>query len=201
LNNRRKSIIPTDPKGRHAMLGRIAVMVLPEMCQQILESIISADNLYCSFQNRNDLKIILVEEEQAIITTMVSNGYKHFTVQLCYKILRHEQWVGTPRQNWGNVPLHTDMHISDDIERIRLSRNKIVSMETKNLDKTTFLTLMDEFREIAKRVDFYLKKDVMFVLQIQPTESMTKLEIESAVDEIRRLSVIEGTFMFMLPHL
>jgi hypothetical protein len=71
-------------------------------------------------------------------------------------------------------------------------------METKNLDKTTFLTLMDEFREIAKRVDFYLKKDVMFLLQIQPTESMTKLEIESAVDEIRRLSVIEGTFIFML---
>ena len=200
MNNRKKSIL-TDPQGMHAVLGRITVTVLPKMCQQILESIISADNLYCSFQNRNDLKIILVEEEQAIITTMVSNGYKHFTVQLCYKILRHEQWVGTPRQNWGNVPLHTDMHISDDIERIRLSRNKIVSMETKNLDKTTFLTLMDEFREIAKRVDFYLKKDVMFVLQIQPTESMTKLEIESAVDEIRRLSVIEGTFMFMLPHL
>ena len=200
MNNRKKSII-TDPQGMHAVLGRITVTVLPKMCQQILESIISADNLYCSFQNRNDLKIILVEEEQAIITTMVSNGYKHFTVQLCYKILRHEQWVGTPRQNWGNVPLHTDMHISDDIERIRLSRNKIVSMETKNLDETTFLTLMDEFREIAKRVDFYLKKDVMFVLQIQPTESMTKLEIESAVDEIRRLSVIEGTFIFMLPHL
>jgi hypothetical protein len=55
-------------------------------------------------------------------------------------------------------------------------------METKYLDKTTFLTLMDEFREIAKRVDFYLKKDVMFLLQIQPTESMTKLEIESAVE-------------------
>jgi hypothetical protein len=185
----------------HTVLGRITVTVLPKMCQQILESIISADNLYYSFQNRNDLKIILVEEEQAIITTMVSNGYKHFTVQLCYKILRHEQWVGTPRQNWGNVPLHTDIDISDDIERIRLSRNKIVSMETKSLDKTTFLTLMDEFREIAKRVDFYLKKDVKFLLQIQPTESMTKAEIESTVEEIRRLPVIEGMFFFMLPHL
>ena len=185
----------------HAMLGRITVTVLPKMCQQIMESIIPADNLYCSFQNRNDLKIILVEEEPAIINTMVSNGYKHFTVQLCYKILRHEQLVGPPRQNWGNVPLHTDIHISDDIERIRLSRNKIVSMETKSLDKTTFLTLIDEFREIAKRVDLYLKTDGMFLLQIQPTESMTKAEIESTIEEIRRLTVIKGMFLFMLPHL
>jgi hypothetical protein len=100
----------------HAVLGRITVTVLPKMCQKILESIISADNLYCSFKKRNDLKIILVEEELAIITMMVSNGYKDFTLQLCYKILRHEQWVGTPRQNWGNVPLHTDINISDDIE-------------------------------------------------------------------------------------
>ena len=132
---------------------------------------------------------------------MVFNGYKHFTVQLCYKILRHEQWVGKPRQNWGNVPLHTDIHISDDIERIRLSRNKIAFMEMKSLDKTTFLTLIDEFREIAKRVDFYLKKGGMFLLQIQPTESMTKPEIESTVEEIRGLPVIEGMFLFMLPHL
>ena len=182
----------------HAVLGRITVTVLPKMCQQILESIIPADNLYCSFQNRNDLKIILVEEELAIITTMESNGYKHFTVQLCYKILRHEQLVGTPRRNWGNVSVDTDMHISDDIERIRLSRNKIVSMETKSLDKTTFLTLIDEFKEIAKRVDFYLKKDVKFLLQIQPTESA---EIESTVEEIRRLPIIEGMFLFMLPYL
>ena len=185
----------------HAVLGRITVTVLPKMCQQILESIISADNLYCSFQNKNDLKIILVEEERAIITTMKANGYKHFKVQLCYKILRHEQWVGKPRQNWGNVPLHTDIHISDDIERIRLSRNKVVSMETKSLDKTTFLTLIDEFREIAKRVDFYLKNGGMFLLQIQPTESMTKAEIESTVEEIRRLPVIVGMFLFMFPHL
>ena len=97
--------------------------------------------------------------------------------------------------------VHTNIHISDDIERIRLSRNKIVSIETKSLDKTTFLTLIDEFREIAKRVDFYLKKDVKFLLQIQPTESMTKAEIESTVEEIRRLPVIEGMFFFMLPHL
>jgi hypothetical protein len=86
-------------------------------------------------------------------------------------------------------------------QRIRLSRNKIVSIEAKSLDKTTFLTLIDEFREIAKRVDFYLKKDVKFLLQIQPTESMTKAEIESTVEEIRRLPVIEGKFFFMLPHL
>ena len=170
------------------------------MCQQILESIISVDHLCYSFEKRNDLKIILVEEELAIITTMVSNGYKHFTVQLCYKILRHEQWVGTPRQNWGNVPLHTDMHISDDIERIRLSRNKIVSMKAKSLDKTTFLTLIDEFRETAKRVDFYLKKDVKFLLQIQPTESMTKAEIKSTVEVIRRLPVIESMF-FLCSHI
>ena len=200
MSSRKKSIL-TDPQEMHAVLGRITVTVLPKMCQQILESIISADHFCCSFKKRNDLKIILVEEELAIITMMVSNGYKDFTVQLCYKILRHEQWVGTPRQNWGNVPLHTDINISDDIERIRLSRNKIVSMETKSLDKTTFLTLIDEFREIAKRVDFYLKKDVKFLLQIQPTESMTKAEIESTVEEIRRLPVIEGMFLFMLPHL
>lgn len=185
----------------HAVLGKITVTVLPKMCQQILQSIISADNLYCSFQNRNDLKIMLVEDELGIITTMVSKGYNHFTVQLCYKILRHEQWVGTPRQNWGNLPLHTDIHISDDIERIRLSRNKIVSMETNSLDKTTFLTLMDEFRDIAKRVDIYLNQGVMFLLQIQATESMNKAEIESTVDKIRRLTVIEGMFIFMLPLL
>ena len=185
----------------HAVLGRITVTVLPKMCQQILGSIISADNLYCSFQNRNDLKKILVKKEQEIITAMKANGYKHFTVQLCYKILRHEQWVGTPRQNWGNVPLHTDIHISDDIERIRLSRNKIVSMETKSLDNTTFLTLIDEFTEIAKRVDIYLKKGDMFLLQIEPTKSMTKAEIESTVKEIHKLPVIKGMFLFMLPHL
>lgn len=144
---------------------------------------------------------MLVEDELGIITTMVSKGYNHFTVQLCYKILRHEQWVGTPRQNWGNLPLHTDIHISDDIERIRLSRNKVVSMETNSLDKTTFLTLMDEFRDIAKRVDIYLNQGVMFLLQIQATESMNKAEIESTVDKIRRLTVIEGMFIFMLPLL
>ena len=74
-------------------------------------------------------------------------------------------------------------------------------METKSLDKTTFLTLIDEFTEIAKRVDIYLKKGDMFVLQIQPTESMTKAEIESTIEENRRLPVIEGMFLFMLPHL
>ena len=37
-------------------------------------------------------------------------------------------------------------------------------METESLDKTTFLTLIDEFREITKRVDFYLKKGGMFFI-------------------------------------
>jgi hypothetical protein len=41
----------------------------------------------------------------------------------------------------------------------------------------------------------------MFLLQIQPTESMTKAEIESTVEEICRLPVIEGMLLFMLPHL
>jgi hypothetical protein len=69
-------------------------------------------------------------------------------------------------------------------------------METKSLDKTTFLTLIDEFREIAKRVDFYLKKGGMFLLQIQPTESMTTAEIESTVEEIH---IFGNTVTVILP--
>jgi hypothetical protein len=70
-------------------------------------------------------------------------------------------------------------------------------METKSLDNATFLTLIDEFTEIAKRVDIYLKKGDMFLLQIEPTKPMTKAEIELTVKEIRRLLVIKGMFLFI----
>jgi hypothetical protein len=84
-------------------------MILPRICWHIFGNTATV----ILPRMANDLKIILVEEERSIITTMVFNGYKHFTVQLCYKILRHERWVGTPSQNWGNVPFKKE-HTFDD---------------------------------------------------------------------------------------
>ena len=63
-----------------------------------------------------------------VIKNANSRDYKDFDITLLYTLLRNVcQSITPPSQNWGvsNMPSQNEITVRDDIERIRLIRNKV----------------------------------------------------------------------------
>lgn len=105
-----------------------SVDLITPVLRDILTRHIKPVNLYN--QIKPCLKILnLRKEQQAICFIPPASGvpdYNKFDVSLLYTLIRNLCHLPCPAQGWGNPkwPKATDTQISDDIERLRLCRNK-----------------------------------------------------------------------------
>jgi hypothetical protein len=63
-----------------------------------------------------------------------------------------------PTQGWGNQPTNADVTISDDVERLRFVRNKIVHRINADIDLKEMNNYFSYILSITQRIDTYLCK-------------------------------------------
>lgn len=81
------------------------------------------------------------------IKTEKPTSSKDLDISLMYAIIRNStRNLTKPKHGWGNSPSESDINTADDIERIRIGRNRIchenaLNMETSEFNKS-FLDLI-----------------------------------------------------------
>lgn len=83
--------------------------------------------------------------------------YSKFDTTLLYALIRNLcTGLQEPAQGWGKPPQDTDTQIGDDIERIRLFRNKnLAHVYSGELNETQFESLWSNLEDIIKRIQSF----------------------------------------------
>nr|XP_034324490.1 uncharacterized protein LOC117689028 isoform X4 [Crassostrea gigas] len=82
--------------------------------------------------------------------------YSKFDVTLLYKLIRNLCSYLKPSKEWGKEPKTTDLTIADDIERIRLFRNKhYAHADSAEIPDSEFTDLWNEGKSLVHRLQVF----------------------------------------------
>lgn len=125
-----------------------SVDLITPVLRDILNSHIKPVHLYQKIKSNLTWNLRKEQEALCLIPPPDVPDYNTFDATLLYTLIRNLCSLPRPAQGWGNSkgPKKTDIKISDDIERLRLFRNKYYAhrFSTKISDK--------EFKEIWKNL-------------------------------------------------
>lgn len=77
-------------------------------------------------------------------------------ITLLYQLLRDYSSVQAPTSGWGAHPVSSELTIGDDIERIRIFRNKFAHRSDIKMLQNTFEDYFCQFISVSHRIDVYL---------------------------------------------
>lgn len=100
----------------------------------------------------------LTHDERTGLNLLKNGSYGEIDFTTIYKLIRAFAVVDDPNQGWAKTPSASDTEIADDIERMRIIRNKIVHKIKAEVSKAEMNDLFTEITSIASRVDKYLGK-------------------------------------------
>lgn len=142
---------------RFARLTIIAANIYSKMMREIALKNVQPEVTYIIIKTNPALYGILNADEKRILETLNSEKYNLCDAGLLYKIIRHI--LPEPTNGWVKSPGFNDLKITDDIERVRLLRNKIFHRPQADITELEELDTTKDVLEIAGRVDQYLKKN------------------------------------------
>lgn len=167
--------------------------------QTILKDCMSPRVLQVKYQSK-DIRTTLTEHEISVMEKLPNMN--EFTIELCYKILRYENLMFEPSCKWGNAPNISDVEIADDIQRIVLATNEVITKKSEDVSEIYYEAFQKRLREILNRVDEFLHQDTCVKLykiicrsEINSTDILQELtllqQVESKfysrIDKIKRL--------------
>lgn len=132
--------------------------------KDILESCIQPVDLYKGINScpallsgnnklRQDQLKLCVPQPKAI------PDYSKFDVTLLYTLIRNLCPSLKPTKGWGKEPDNTDIEIGDDIERLRLFRNKYhAHADSAANSDTVFKDLWKNLNSVVNRIQKYMHK-------------------------------------------
>ncbi|XP_062579119.1 uncharacterized protein LOC134241039, partial [Saccostrea cucullata] len=111
-------------------LGIGCVDIIKLALRDILKIHIQPKDLYIAINSCSQLKTgrykLRPEQERFCFFPLpLVPDYDNFDVSLLYTLIRYLCPHLYPAQGWGNIPTAADMQIGDDIERVRIFRNKM----------------------------------------------------------------------------
>lgn len=183
------SIMSDIFKDRHARLGCIVLKLFPKIMQMILQHYETPAGLKQKYLRQ---KFCFVFTEREMVLMNLLPNMDEFTIELCYKILRSENWLDEPKCKWGNVPHDIEVEISDDIQRLINATNSILRFNSEEVTKKYFEKSMDEIKLIVTRGDSFLQQDVFGSLY----NSLRRTDIDSysILQDLTRIKAIDGKF-------
>ncbi|VDI33682.1 Hypothetical predicted protein, partial [Mytilus galloprovincialis] len=192
---------------RFAKLSILAADVYSKQLQCIAEHNVRADIALNICKSNPALMKSLTKAEKNVLPSLASDGYSNCDPTLMYKILRNI--LPPPRVGWDRNPGLTDITISDDVQRIRILRNKIVHRTGAELSKQEEEHIIPQSLDIAKRLDCYLNRNSdekfeAWIIKILSRSIDKKLEDEyverglKIEDLTNALEVIEGNYTLQL---
>lgn len=166
----------SDDIKRYIRCNMLVVQVLTPLVREYMElSKVPPATVYNLIMQPkcSKFRATLSQPQMTAIQTLQSDGYKTFDITLMYKLAR-EKRLGLiitehPTREWGSAPLQHELTIGDDIERIRLCRDKIMHIPNHIVPERELNDLFDKFIEVGKRADTHLNltDELSYEQQIQ----------------------------------
>jgi hypothetical protein len=183
-------------KGRtnYARLGLVVVDTFQNIFREIMCGRLAPDLLY---KNIKDKKNEMTPTEYASLKTLTNGTYDGIDFTLLFRLIRMFSLLDEPTQGWGKLPRHVDVTISDDVDRLRIIRNKIVHRIKADIDLIEMNIYFSNIVNITQRIDTYLGKqsDQGFtseVLNFQ-THSMDSEMVQKYYQALKDIEDIKGS--------
>ena len=172
---------------RHSSAMFVAMEIYPQMAIKMINDFQPNMVLRTIENDANDkFKKSLNKSQKKLLSTLRTDGFNKLDISLLCNLIRHFNLVAAPSENWGKIPLATNINQGDDIERMRNNRNFVFHRPKVSLSEEEGDTFFEESIEIAHRVDnFNGQSTISFATQIQnakynphiPEQSRQILEI------------------------
>jgi hypothetical protein len=156
--------VHTIKQGRtnYARLGLVVVDIFPNILREIMRSNIAPEVLYRHIrkQHKNNPSVFdkMTHEERISLNTLTNRTYDNIDFITMYKLLRSFSLLDDPTQGWGKQPTNADVTISDDVERLRIARNKIVHRIKADINSIEMSDYFSTIVHITQRIYTYLGK-------------------------------------------
>lgn len=191
-----------DDRTRFFRLSSVIIEDLTSVLQDLLHREIRP----CQILNKVKQNFKNLRPEQIVLITNAKvDGYKEFDITLLYTLLRNYcPKIQPPTQSWGikNMPVQGETTEGDDIERIRLIRNKLFGhISSPTISETDFEETWCLISEICKRMDNKIPNTPF--LYAQKLEEAKERTIDSDmekkyIDKIKELVEDEYTLKKLL---
>ncbi|XP_052097324.1 uncharacterized protein LOC127732294 [Mytilus californianus] len=148
-------------KNRCAKCSMVVLEVFPMIMQELMaQTGTPAKTLYNDIMRNDPFRRKLNTIELDTVDTLQTDGYTKIDVSLSYKIIVNffQFSIPPPSRQWGANPIHTEIGIGEDIERIRRERNSFVHRVNACISEPLFDNFFVTFIEVGKRIDAYLNK-------------------------------------------
>ena len=146
----------------YARLGLVVVDIFQKMFREIMRSNIAPGVLSIQIkkQHKNNSSVFkrMTHEERVSLDTLTGGTYDYIDFTLLYRLMRSLSIINKPTEGWGIPPKKTDITISDDVERLRFIRNRIIHRSNAEIEFTEMIKCFSNIDCITQRIDTYLCK-------------------------------------------
>lgn len=182
--------IKLQDRERYSKISAVITEFFPKILRNIIPSSITPSTLHtwCTLPGCNWDKSQKLQIQQL----KLSRSYESLDTSMLYQLFKRFSFVTAPTQGWGRDPQNCDFEIADDIERIRLLRNKSAHRYDTCIDQTEFDNYFLQFREITQRVAVSYEHELTAIAegsldpntQIALMEALQKLEDNKGINTI-----------------
>nr|XP_022316097.1 tripartite motif-containing protein 2-like [Crassostrea virginica] len=180
-----------EDRTRFFRLSLVIIDELTQILRDLLQNEVPPTQILKKVMKVKHLTKTLRKDQIAIITNANTNGYQEFDIPLLYSLLRNVcQNITPPSQGWGvsSMPSSNEVTVGDDIERIRLIRNKLFGhISEAAISETEFKEHWLIISDICMRLQTLLNKDYVKRLQDAEDQSIDAATENKYIELIKRL--------------
>ncbi|XP_076109021.1 uncharacterized protein LOC143077017 [Mytilus galloprovincialis] len=173
--------IKLQDRERYSKISAVITEFFPKLLRNILQSKVSPSMLY-NLCIKPGVHWNYSEKSQ-VNTLKSSNNYESLDASMLYKLFRTFTCVDEPTQGWGKLPTNYDLSISDDIERIRILRNKSAHRCDTRIDQTEFENQFLQFHDITRRISIDHENELT-AIETDSLDHKRQIELEKALHEL-----------------
>ena len=181
-----------EDRTRFFRLSLVIIDELTQILRDLLRNEVSPAHIFNRVIKINHLIKSLRKDQLAIISDANTLGYKEFDITLLYTLLRNVcQSITPPSQKWGvsNMPSQNEITVGDDIERIRLIRNKLFGhISQASISETEFQEYWSTISDICTRMQTLLNRDYVKRLNEAEERSIDLNTENKYIELIKRLT-------------
>lgn len=151
----------TEGNKRCARCSMFVLDVFNAMMQELMHyQRIPAPALYDMIMDDRHFRLKkLSRDELQAVQTLQNQGFSQLDSSIIYKIVVYfKGFITPPTRNWGSNPQPHEIDKGDDVERIRIKRNKFVHKFDAEITDEEMTDFFVTSIEIGRRMDIILDK-------------------------------------------
>ncbi|XP_061187275.1 uncharacterized protein LOC133195453 [Saccostrea echinata] len=184
-------------RSRFAKLGMATNDVLNKAYRDILESEIppsDIENKVNSLSNKKRMNLKLNPDQEDLLKKAKNSGYVEFDISLTYKMIRNIcSTIPKPAKGkWGEEPAAGEVTVGDDVERIRLIRNRLAAhVSSASTLQAEFDDTWSMMSDICQRLETFTGKKYLDDLNSIEKLTLRKEDEDAIIKNVKMQEIWE----------